>query len=147
MATLSSFHGRLWRVAANVFALWVVLLALGCGNARRADYSSLGLVAVAGTVQLDGAPLAGATVVFENEEGTFSEGITNDKGVYRLMYNSEQEGIVPGRKTVRITIRSAAEDSDAGSETIPERYNRRSEQVVKVSSSSNKFNFDLQSDP
>ena len=142
-----------------LFALITLAGVTGCGNPLDADYSELQLVTVSGTVTLDSRPLAGARVTFESDDQTYSYGITNESGSYTLMFNSEQEGVTPGKKSVRITMGGVLEDSDEGDEsgseepstrsdvTIPDIYNSRSTLTETVQSGSQTFDFDLKSAP
>ena len=121
-----------------------LLAATGCGG-PAADYSSLGLVNVSGTVTLDGRPLEGATVVFEAADGQFSSGVTDAGGRYTLRIDSDHTGVTPGEKIVRVTSRPLSEEGseegeEAGAEAaggppperIPARYNRESELRLTV---------------
>ena len=142
-------------------------LLIGCGGgATDADYGSLGLVSASGTVTLDGSPLAGATVQFEADDQTYSVGATDSNGYYSLQFNSEKSGVIPGRKTVRITTSSGGDSDDSSdgasekdsdspaagdaakeaSTAVPACYNRESKLTVEVTSSGTTFNFDLKSD-
>ena len=56
------------------------LLLAGCSHPLATDYSKLGLVDVSGRVTLDGDPLAGATVLFEADDQTYSYGRTDASG-------------------------------------------------------------------
>jgi hypothetical protein len=123
-----------------------MLCAAGCG-VQRPDYASLDLCDVTGVVRLDNAPLVGATVRFENENGTFSEGVTDSSGRYRLMYNSEQPGIAHGSKVVRIRSQRELDGETQGTELIDARYNVESKLRAEVRSRSGRFNFDLKSGP
>ena len=131
--------------------LAAVLTMLGCQQQRRPDYESLGLVPVTGTVRMDGQPLSGINVIFENENGGFSHGKTNELGIYRLMYTSEQPGVTPGKKTVRITSLPVGEvehrEGAATGDLIPARYNVQSKQIVEVSTDQQSFDFDLEGNP
>lgn len=137
------------------------MMISGCGaGSKKPDYSSLDLAPVTGTVKLDGKPVAGATVVFESEDKRFSEGKTDENGYYTLMYDSNQAGVTPGEKTVRITA-GAAEGSDgeeSGGEDnmgrplkakvkIPAKFNKKSElkRTVEAGGSAQTFDFDLKS--
>ena len=145
-----------WSVA--VWAASAVLFA-GCGRPVETDYSGLGLVDVSGTVTLDGKPLRGATVLFEAEDQTYSYGRTDDSGRFELMFNSEQSGVIPGRKIVRVTMGRVGEEADAAEDrdegevpasvssvvTIPERYNKHSELTAEVSAENRTFHFNLMS--
>jgi hypothetical protein len=109
-------------------------------------------------VTLDGQPLAGALVRFEDADRSGSEGITDGGGNYRLMYDSEHPGCRPGAKTVRVTQamgegEGASSESAEGEEgtkrpeTIPAAYNTQSTLTADVSKANKTFNFDLKSTP
>ena len=146
-------------LSGALFTIVALAVVTGCGNPLDADYSELQLVTVSGTVTLDNRPLAGARVIFESEDQTYSYGITNESGAYTLMFNSEQEGVTPGKKNVRITMGGVLEESDEGDEsgseepstrsdvTIPDIYNSRSTLTETVQSGSQTFDFDLKSAP
>ncbi len=130
------------------YALIALLLVIvGCQRGRKPDYGSLGLANASGTVRLDGAPLANAHIVFEDEDGSFSHAVTDAAGRYRMMYSSEQSGVLPGRKTVRITLQPIGEDApaDRSGERIHAGYNEESQLTVEVVAGSNTFNFELNS--
>ncbi len=149
-------------------ARWLALFCLvsGCdGRAVDTDYSRLGLVAVTGTVRLDGTPLASAVITFEAADRTHSWARTDSDGRYVLMFNSEQPGVTPGRKMVRISLfgslgeseltgegDQAADDPAPGqsespeSEVVPDCYGSESGIVVEVTASSRTLDFDLNSD-
>lgn len=142
-------HGSL-----TLSLLWGLLP--GCAG-RPVDYRSLGLVPVSGVVTLDGQPLAGAAVLFESAERSFSSGTTDKAGRYQLSYSSEQRGVKPGRKTVRIRTRPVAteEPTDGGRsegtapnpERIPACYNVRSILSADVDARHRTFDFALKSRP
>lgn len=129
---------------------------LGCSGGRG-DYRGLELIPVTGTVTLDGQPLAGACVVFESPDRTFSEGTTNAAGDYALRYSSEQAGAKPGRKIVRIRGRVSGEgdvfDGGRGEapsacpEPLPACYNVRSVLSATVAAEHRRFDFALRSKP
>lgn len=143
-----------WSAALSVALLW---LTAGCNFGPRADYHKLDLVDISGTVTLDGRPLPGALVTFEEPDQTFSYGRTDASGRYRLMLNSEKSGIVPGEKLVRISTTATAgedegdeEDPDAKTtggaanpELVPARYNRQSQLRVTVTGNDSHCDFDL----
>jgi len=145
-------------------ALFAVITAAcinGCSDPFDVDYDNLNLAAVSGTVTLDDKPLAGARVIFESPDQTYSYGITDDAGGYTLMFNSEQNGVTPGKKVIRITMGGALDEpesedvEDPDSEqpsatsdvTIPERYNRKSTLAETVEPGSQTFDFKLKSAP
>lgn len=149
-------NNRLIRVPRIVLAAWLLAVA-GCGQSGP-DYDGLDLSSVHGTVTLDGEPLAGALVVFEAEDRTFSYALTDGRGNYELMFNSEKRGVTKGNKIVRIWssrgipgrgqagIAGEGEDPDAAPdrpEKVPAKYNEQSELEVTVAISSHKFDFGL----
>jgi len=140
-----------------VFAL---LLFAGCES--KVDYSGLGLVDVTGVVTLDGQPLPDVTVRFEGPPNRFADGKTDAEGKYRLMYDSNQPGCLPGEKKVRIMSGSVGEGSDEGGpvegadgrvvapapvQDIPAVYNSSSQLKANVSPNNKTFNFELKSKP
>lgn len=131
--------------------LMVMLLPAGCRSATGVDYSELNLIDVSGQVTLDGIALAGAQVDFVNSDATRSAATTDAHGRYRLMFNSEQPGCLPGEKLVRIRMapaRADLEDPDAAPSSgvvIPARYNTESQLTANVSATQRTFDFALKS--
>ncbi len=149
---------------------WTSCLALalatstGCGSGDGADYASIGLVPITGTVTLDGQPLEGAVVMFEAPDTTFCYGTTDAEGHYELKFNSEVMGVPPGEKVVRIgttastgevDTEGADDDDDAvarrkkkrdPNEQVPEAYNEDSQIKATVSDSQTVYDFALKSD-
>lgn len=92
------------RTLAVMASLILVLSAVGCGGPPQADYSKVDLLSVDGTVTLDGSPLAGAVITFENpEDSTFAYALTDAAGGYELRFDSVMMGCTPGTKIVRIS--------------------------------------------
>ncbi len=144
---------------------FLMTAVLGCGSAINTDYGSLGLVDVSGVVTFDDQPVVNAVVVFEAEDGTLSSGTTDGSGEYTLQFNSEQSGVMHGKKTVRISTSAPASDEEfddeseedewdpdgsvqsrQDSELIPACYNTESRLTVTVSSDSNWLPFRLRRD-
>ncbi len=149
-------NNRSIRAARVVLAASFLVLG-GCGRAGP-DYGSLDLSSVHGTVTLNGEPLAEALVLFEADDQTFSYALTDGRGHYELMFNSEKQGVTKGNKTVRIwssrgipgmgEAGSAGEEEDPDvtptkPEKVPAKYNDQSELEVTVAISSHNFDFDL----
>ncbi|MEQ9409506.1 MAG: hypothetical protein RIK87_17355 [Fuerstiella sp.] len=148
------------------FSAVASLLLAGCGGAPRADYASLGLVDVTGTVKLDGTPLAATIIAFRDlESGGEAYGLTDEDGHYRLHFDSEEYGVTPGQKQVSISttrkvlgLNSDSEGGEGGESTeeetnplaltelVPEAYRGESVLKVTVSPSTTELNFDLASD-
>ncbi len=133
-------------------------LLVGCGNGLDPDYEKLGLVNISGQVQLDGKPLSGVQVIFEESPQVYSYGNTDSSGNYTLMFDSRKAGVIPGPKTVRFKANTSVGESkkaegddpdakpDAKSMSIPECYGKNSKLKVEVKSSEATFNFNLKSD-
>ena len=135
--------------AMKSLAAALVVAMLGCDGRREPAYAALGLVEVTGTVKLDGEPLGGVMVEFENpEDKTLSFAKTNAAGGYKLMFNSEKSGCMPGKKVVRVKPyrEPDADPVDLPIDSkIPDKYNRKSELTAEVDASHRTFDFDLQS--
>jgi hypothetical protein len=87
----------------------LMLLGLaGCGGSGAKP------VKTEGVVTLDGAPLAGATVVFQPAEGTGrpATGLTSADGSFRLTTFNTGDGAMPGEYKIVVT-KSADERGDA----------------------------------
>lgn len=138
----------------------------GCSATNDIDYGSVELVSVSGTVAMDGKPLSGAVITFEDpEKGTFSFARTNSNGKYTLQFDSQMDGVIPGKKAVQISTtrnilglkgeegveegESSSESSNApksSEEAVPACYNKESKLAVEVTSSTTTVDFDLKSD-
>ena len=161
------------RTLASGLAVTILVLAIcGCDGGLSTDYSKLDLATVEGTVRLDGQPVEQAFLKFESGDNTFSFAMTNQNGYYRLRFNSEKDGILPGRKTVRIRMSQSyggygtgparAENAHAEGETdaddiegkeaiaiakeLPESYNVDSQLTVDVKSGTQTVDLNLYSD-
>ena len=120
--------------------------AAGCGGRTTADYGSLELGDVGGTVTLDGKPLEGAVVRFYQGETRYSYGQTDADGYYTLRYNSEQAGVSPGEKRVFISTSVTGPEvkGGGGEELVPAKYNTKSELEATVEpNGSQTFDFAL----
>ena len=162
---------------AATLALLLVGLTLqsaGCNyTTSEADYASLGLVQISGTVTLDGNPLPNAAVYFHNRaERIYSYGVTDANGRYSLRFDSKIMGVMPGPKEVEITTAknptAPLSDSSSnaggeggegdeeeskedigvsgpakGAEQVPERYNTKTELKFEVVGSDDAVDFAL----
>jgi len=134
-------------------AVFLTLVVCGCDGGRKTDYAPLGLVEVTGAVTVDGQPEQGLRVAFYTpEDMTYSVGLTNGAGVYKLAFNSEKSGCTPGKKLVRITRGVTSADDDSVAEDyvppgspIPEKYNRKSTLTATVSAESATHDFAIMS--
>lgn len=150
-------------------ASMLLLATCGCKDPLRADYESLGLLSVSGKITLDEEPLANVVIFIEAEDGTHSYATTSSDGTYQMKFNSEVEGVLPGKKIVRISTTastgeiprySVPENSDLDSEAdpdvrpannakvelVPSAYNRRSVLSLDLNESTRSLNFDLKTD-
>lgn len=156
-------NSHLWKS----FGVAAVIAIVGCGGPPQSNYGSVKLVSAGGTVKLDGTPLPNAVVTFETDDGQFSYGMTDSAGNYKLRFDSAKDGVIPGKKIVRISTtrkipglnevgpaREPEEMSDeairtetsaASDERVPPRYNQQSELTVEVSPDRTQFDFDLAS--
>ena len=134
------------QIARKSTALLILAVVVsGCEARPRADYRSLGLADVGGVVRIDGRPLSNVQVIFENEDKTFSYAQTDAEGRYRLNFDSDQHGVPPGRKIVRIVGQFAADGEEpSGEERIPARYNTNSELTVEIMPDTRTMDFDLE---
>jgi hypothetical protein len=126
---------------------WAPLAALvvlsGCGGSGL-KVPALGKVH--GTVTLDGKPLPNAAVSFQPVSGKDgpSQALTDKEGKYTLTYLPGHPGAAIGEHTVRITGKPA--DAPASvKETVPPKYNEKSELKVAVKEGDNTHDFKLES--
>ncbi len=149
-----------WILTAKVIAIIAMGLGqAGCGG-PRGDYSLVELVKARGNVTLDGSPLEGAVVIFEDlADGTFSYGMTDKQGNYVLQFDSEMQGVKVGEKVIRISTSqsvlglnalAADEGGDPDAkpqkqERVPARFNKNSELSAKVTSGKSQYDFQIDS--
>jgi len=114
------------------------LAILGCSPSHQPPLGH-----VSGTVTLDAAPLANATVRFTPAgPGRTSEGTTDADGRYELRYLRDIPGANIDQHTVRITT---ASEANGGRELLPPRYHSRSQLEARVVAGKMKLDFDLRS--
>jgi hypothetical protein len=125
---------------------------MGCGSHKpRTDYRQLDLVNVSGRVTLDGRPLAAAEIAAEAPNGSFSRGITDEHGRYRLWFDTRRTGVTKGPKVVRILATPRADDeADPGDppaqrDALPACYNTASTLRIDVTHDSSSVDFNLHS--
>ncbi|MCA8982897.1 MAG: carboxypeptidase-like regulatory domain-containing protein [Planctomycetaceae bacterium] len=91
-----------WRGKGTPILLACVLLGCGGNNAEIKGRSKV--VPVQGTVMYQGAPLAGAVVMFHAEAAELTaSGLTNEQGVFQLRTYDKTDGAVPG--THKVTVK------------------------------------------
>lgn len=135
-----------FKVANSLACLSLLVLigsAVGCGGNSK-------LGKVTGTVQMDGAPLAGAKITFYPmagggfESGGASHGVTDEQGKYELRYSRQDMGAEIGMHKVVITTAEDGGGGDYGGgqkETVPKKYNEATELTADVKSGRNVFDF------
>ncbi|QEG22344.1 carboxypeptidase-like regulatory domain-containing protein [Mariniblastus fucicola] len=150
------------RPIAMGICLIAITMVSGCIGSNEANYSQLGLIKVTGNIKLDGEPLPDTVVFFEQTDGTMSYATTDANGDYRMKFNSEVDGVLPGEVVVKIsTLASTGElKTDEGDaevdpdlpkpkekkELVPVEYHKESKLNLTIPTGNNVFNFDLNSD-
>jgi hypothetical protein len=145
-----------WCVLWLCFACgWVMV---GCDRKPEPNYGVLGLVEVSGQLLLDGLPLPEAEVRFVAEDSTYSFGISDAQGRYRLMFDSRKSGVIPGEKRVVVLSKAASEEEEGSNEgsgsgttsganrAIPKVYGPQSSIKITITQPEANVVFDLQSD-
>ena len=145
------------------FYVWLTILSLtsGCMGTWKADYSGIELIPIEGTVTLDGTPLAGVVVFYVQEDGSKSYATADEKGFYKMKFNSEVGGVLPGSVTVEISTTAKTGELKPGDadgipdprtkkgkkkELVPAVYNKKSKLKLTVATGDRVYNFDLKSD-
>ncbi len=120
-----------------LFALLVLHCATGCG-------SKFGNVS--GTVTLDGTPLKGVAVRFEDEGGSATIARTDEAGKYVLQYSLDEMGAPIGKHKVTIFTPAPVTEGTgdrAPKEVVPAKYNTKSDLIREVHSGSQVIDFEL----
>ena len=136
-----------------ITSVTLCLTLSGCGGAEN-DQPDLGLVK--GIVSLDGKPLTGASISFLPDAGRTASARTDANGYYELTYIRDTPGCKLGHNKVIITTLmenaeddSALEGDDANTkvkpvkETLPAKYNTKTELEAIVKPGENNFDFKL----
>ena len=121
-----------------------LLVLLGCGGVDGPDLGQ-----VTGTVLMDGNPVSNAVLVFQPEHARPSYGRTDAEGKYELYYTDEKPGATIGEHRISITTGEEG-DEDSGQagqkESIPAKYNIRTELTREVAAGENTIDFKLDSE-
>ena len=128
------------RLRLRIFCLLLCPLIGGMVGCGSSDYGS-----VTGTVRAEGKPLANAMVTFTPEPaGRPSSGLTNENGVYSLIYTQDQNGALIGQHTVRVSTAVAQGDyGKMSKEKLPAKYNIASEIKKEVKAGSNVIDIEV----
>ncbi len=114
---------------------------LGCGGPKFGK--------VTGQVTMDGKPLPGVAVRFEDEGGSATIAKTDASGNYEMRYSVDQVGTPVGKH--KVTILTPAPESEGTGERykekLPARYNRDSKLTEEVKGGRQTINFALTSEP
>lgn len=131
------------RPAMMMILLW--LLPIGCGGGAPAGPER---ATVKGTATLDGAPINGGIVTFQNPKGAAGGAIKD--GAFEF---AGESGAVLGDHTVRFSWMKptgkktkepdTGEEIDESAEVIPDKYNIQSGERVTIKTGENVFKFDL----
>ena len=122
---------------------FVAIFVLGCSGEKLP-----GLGQVTGTVTMDSKAVPDAAVLFTPTEAgaTASVGQTDSSGKYELYYSRGNKGAKVGEHSVTInSFHDAGESGQGQKESIPARYNTKTELKANVKRGSNKIDFDLKS--
>ncbi len=127
-------HGRV----RCCLVLGMSLFLASCGP----DGPELGTVQ--GVVTLDGTPLEGARVMFQPQgDGAPSTGFTNETGKYELIYTVRRNGALVGTHNVTVSTYRQLNEGEMP-ETVPERYNDKSDLVRQVEAGRNTIDLVLE---
>src|SRR5262245_22082045 len=134
-------HRRLIR--GLVLGIVLAAIATAC---NREKLPRLGTVT--GTVTLDNQPVGDATVIFEGAQPgePAALGRTDATGKYEVYYSRGHKGTTIGEHVVRISTYDETGDDEnrqVRKETIPSRYNAKSELKADVKRGANTHDFPL----
>jgi hypothetical protein len=122
----------------------MTLLVAGCSGDKVPR-----LGRVTGAVTLDGQPVPDASVTFDAAQPGESPSIgkTDASGNYEMYYSRGHKGATIGEHTVYISTYQPKTDENPQSkkETIPAKYNGKSELKATVNRGANKLDFELKS--
>jgi len=135
-------------VRTGTHAQWLLTCVLGLSLTGCGANENVGTVS--GLISLNGEPLVGALVQFEPLAGSApSGGFTDETGRYSLTYNREVQGAEVGEHRVLISTKDVGNaDADPPrprkSESVPAKYNTKSELTAVVKPGKNAIDFALE---
>lgn len=127
-----------------VLAIGAVVALSGCNPEKLP-----GLGRVTGAVTMDGQPVGNANVTFRGAKAgeTSSLGRTDSAGNFELYYSRGHKGATIGEHEVVISTYQPGDDDNTKGvkETVPAKYNAKTELKATVTRGQNKLNFELKS--
>lgn len=142
---------KISRLTAATFLL--AIATLGCGKPAMRD----GFAEAYGTVTLDGQPLPGAHVTFENEKGT-SFAVADAGGNYVAEYSRTLKGAPLGKNRILISTKVATPADDPSTltlnpqtgdyekpEVVPAKYRKDAPIEIDVTADGAPYDFELTS--
>ncbi|BBO35385.1 hypothetical protein [Lacipirellula parvula] len=137
----------------TVATLFLTVATFGCGKPAMRP----GFAEAHGTVTLDGQPLAGAHVTFENEKGT-SFAVADSAGNYVAEYSRTLKGAPIGKNRILISTKVATPGDDQSTmtlnpktgeyektELVPAKYRKDAPIEIDVTADGAPYNFELTS--
>jgi hypothetical protein len=137
----------------SIIPFLLALATLGCGKPAMRD----GFAEAYGTVTLDGQPLPGAHVTFENEKGT-SFALADAAGNYVAEYSRTLKGAPLGKNRILISTAVATPSDDPSTltlnpktgehekaELVPAKYRKEAPIEIDVTADGAPYNFELTS--
>jgi hypothetical protein len=102
----------------------LVVLGSGCGRAQKP-------VPVSGVLLEEGRPVADARVTFNPVEGTgrIAFGTTDSEGRFRLTTFNHNDGALPGRYKITVTVSGPAQEADPSLVTDRQAFFREQERL------------------
>jgi hypothetical protein len=133
------------RICSFVLGMLIAVFATACNREKLPKLGS-----VSGIVTMDGQPVSDATVIFDGAQPgePASFGRTDGSGKYELYYSRGHKGATIGEHVVRISTYDETGDDDnrqVRKETVPSRYNMKSELKADIKRGANKHDFALES--
>lgn len=119
-----------------------VFILPGCGG----DSDVPELMPVTGVITFDGAPLAGADILFTptSGQGRPASAVTSESGEYTLSFSSRNAGAMLGAHSVTVSkVVYTDDEEDDGKETLPKKYRTAGTLTADVTAEDYEFNFDL----
>jgi len=131
-------RSKTYCIPALLSIICLLLSLAGCSGPKFGE--------VTGNVTLDGKPLKGKAVRFEDEGGSATIARTDDAGNYVLRYTRNQTGAPVGKHKVTIFTPAPLSEGTgerAPPEDVPAKYNKNSTLVKEVTGGAQVIDFRL----